>query len=806
MRTAPADDVVFPATVPLVPVKDLVIFPFMIVPLNVARAKSARAIEASLNLSPDRMVFLVAQRDAGDEDPAADGLHAVGCLGVVLRMNREAGRVRVLVQGLARARIKRVIDSEPCFVVEPEPLPDLAVPEDARLRSEALMRASKENVDRLVKGGGRFPEEVALVVQPVEAPGRLADLIASNLRLGAQEALDLLAVRDPMERLRAVNGLLEKELGILEMRQQIEAQAREQISRTQREYFLRQQLRAIRTELGDENLDAELETLRLRVEQAGMSHAALTEARRQVERLSRLNPDSTEAGVLRHHLERLLALPWMLETPDDTSMPYARAVLDADHDGLERIKERVLEHLAVRTLRPDARSPILCFVGPPGVGKTSLARSIARALGRRCARISLGGVRDEAAVRGHRRTYVGAMPGRIVQALEQSEARNPVIILDELDKLGLDGRGDPAAALLEVLDPALNHAFRDHFLDVPIDLSRVLFVATANVIDTIPGPLRDRVELIRLSGYTEDEKLRIARRHIIPRAIDAHGLTRDHLILTDDTVRRLVRDYTHEAGLRTLERHVAALCRKVARKVAEGKTTRTRIGAARLTEWLGPPRPPTERLPDSDEVGTVIGLAWTQAGGSIVVVEATCMRGGTGLKLTGQLGEVMKESAHAGLSFLRARAAAYGLNAEAVLANHEVHVHVPAGAIAKDGPSAGVTIATAIASVLLRAPVRNDVAMTGEITLRGHVLPVGGLKEKLLAAVRAGLRTVLVPEGNMADLRDLPPGLRRKLRVVPCRHVEDVFREALVRPATAADVDALWTHGGDQAGQERGAT
>ncbi len=793
MSPAPTDDVTFPATVPLVPVKDLVVSPFMIVPLNVARAKSARAIETSLQDSGDRMVFLVAQREAADPDPEPEALHTVGCLGTVLRMARTDGRVRVLVQGLVRARVARFVETEPCFVVEPEPLPDVPVPAEARLRSEALMRATKDNIDRFVKAGGRFPEEVALVVQPVEDPGRLADLVIANLRVGPADAQDLLERVDPLQRLAAINAVLEKELGILDMRQQIEEEARQQMSRTQREYFLRQQLRAIRTELGDEGHEVELDALRQRVEQAGMPPAALHEARRQVERLARLNPESNESAVVRHHVDRLLAFPWVEESPEAVDLLKARAVLDADHDGLDEVKERVLEHLAVHKLKADARGPILCFVGPPGVGKTSLGRSIARAMGRECVRISLGGVRDEAAIRGHRRTYVGAMPGRIVQGLEQAGTRNPVVILDELDKLGGDGRGDPSAALLEVLDPALNHAFRDHFLDVPVDLSRVLFVSTANIVDPIPGPLRDRVELIRLSGYTEDEKLRIARRHIVPRALDAHGIDRAQLTLSDATLRALIRDYTHEAGLRTLEKHVATLCRKVARRVAEGRTGKARVTAARLADWLGPPRRATERLPDVDEVGTVIGLAWTQAGGSVVVVEATRVRGGPGLKLTGQLGEVMKESAHAALSFLRARAEAYGLDPEASFAEHEVHVHVPAGAIPKDGPSAGVTMATAIASVLLQAPVRNDVAMTGEITLRGHVLPVGGLKEKLLAAVRAGIRTVLVPEANLPDLRDLPPGLRRRLRVVPCRHVEEVFREALVRPAASNGVEGPWS-------------
>jgi ATP-dependent Lon protease len=773
----PDDEFEVPATVPLVPIKDLVVFPFMIVPLFVSRESSAQAIELALNHTPDRLVFLVTQTDPEQSEPQPDGLHAVGCLGTVMRMAREGGRMKVLVQGLVKARVRRVLRTEPCMLVEPERVDDGAEPPADDVEVAALVRSAKENVERYVRLTKGMPEEIALVIQPVEAPGRLADLVAANLSLEVSRAQDLLVTHDPLERLRKVDAHLQEELGIIEVRQRIESEARREMSRTQREYFLRQQLQAIRTELGDEAADAELERLRERVQQAELPEAAADEARRQIRRLSRLNEESGEAGVIRHFVDWLIAVPWGQATPVEVDLDLAQRVLDEDHYGLDRVKERVLEHLAVRKLRPDARGPILCLAGPPVVGKTSLARSIARATGRVFVSASLGGVRDEAAIRGHRRTYVGALPGRIVQSLRQAGVMNPVFLLDELDKLGGDFRGDPSAALLEVLDPAQNNAFRDHFLDVPVDLSGVLFICTANMVDQIPGPLRDRLEVIHLSGYTEEEKSEIARRHILPRALEDHGLT-DQLTVTRAGLQSLIRDYTLEAGLRELDRQLAAICRKVARRVAGGRDGRIRVTPKRLVSLLGPPRPRLDHLPERDEVGVVAGLAWTQAGGSVLAIEATRMPGGTGLRLTGQLGEVMKESAHAALSFLRSRADSYGIDAN-ILRDHEVHVHVPAGAIPKDGPSAGVAIATAMASVLTGRVVRSDVAMTGEVTLRGNILPIGGVKEKVLAATRAGIRTVLLPAGNTLDLRELPASVRRTVELVPCAHVDQVFERAL---------------------------
>jgi ATP-dependent Lon protease len=722
---------------------------------------------------------------------------------MIMRMAKmNDGRIKVLVQGLVKARVKRFLRSVPSFSVEPERIIDVDPGTGSKVQaeSEALVRASKDNLERFINLGKTVPQEVMMVVQPIEEPGRLADLIASNLSLKVEEGQALLELTHPIERLARVNGFLERELEILNLQQRIQDQARQEMSKTQREYYLREQMRAIRSELGDEDAQGEeLDELRIKVDEAQMPELALKEAQRQLRRLSGMHAESSEAAVLRNYLDWLVELPWARQTEDAIDLRRALEILDEDHYGLEKIKERVIEHLAVRKLKRDMKGPILCFVGPPGVGKTSLGRSIARAMNRKFAQASLGGLRDEAEIRGHRRTYVGAMPGRIIQGLKTAGSRNPVFMLDELDKLGADFRGDPSSALLEVLDPAQNSRFVDLYLNVPFDLSNVLFIATANVVDTIPGPLRDRMELIFLSGYTEEEKLAIAMRHVLPRAMDDHGLARAQLSLPAASLRRLIVDYTREAGLRNLERQVAALCRKVARKVAEGKTTRTVLTPARLPDYLGPPRPAEHALPERDEIGVVTGLAWTQAGGDVLQVEATCMRGQSSLKLTGHLGEVMKESAHAALSFLRSRAETYGIDAE-FFKDNEIHVHVPAGAIPKDGPSAGVTLATALASIARHVPVRADVAMTGEITLRGHVLAVGGIKEKVLAADRAGIRTVLLPAANEADLAELPPHVRRRLRIVPCRTVDDVFREALglepgavspaVEPRTAADAAA----------------
>ena len=779
------DDVVIPDEIPLLPIRDLVVFPFMIVPLVVTRDISAIAIEEALAGPSERLVFLVTQRNPEDEEPRPDALHEVGCIGTIMRMARMSdGRIKVLVQGLVKARIKKVLQSTPSYRVVAERVPEDPVDDAAGFESEALVRSVKENLDRYIAQGKSIPQEVMLILQPIEDPGRIADLVASNLGLKVEDAQDLLLLQSGVLRLQRVNDHLERELEILNLQQRIQDQARQEMSRTQREYFLREQMRAIRSELGDEDSrNEELEELRVRVEAAGMPEPSLKEALRQLKRLQAMHGESSEAAVLRNYVDWLVELPWAKQTTDQIDLQAAQEILDSDHYGLEKIKERILEHLAVCKLKQDMRGPILCFVGPPGVGKTSLGRSIARAMGRKFAQASLGGLRDEAEIRGHRRTYVGAMPGRIIQGLKQAGSRNPVFMLDELDKLGADVRGDPSSALLEVLDPAQNSRFVDLYLNVPFDLSNVLFIATANVVDTIPGPLRDRMELIALSGYTEEEKLEIARRHIVPRALVDHGLDGHDVQIPVPTLRRLISDYTREAGLRNLERQIAAVCRKVARKVAEGDDRAVTVTAARLPALLGPPRAADHARTDQDEIGVVTGLAWTQAGGDVLQIEATPMPGTGALKLTGQLGEVMKESAHAAMTWVRSRSEQLGIDPQ-FFRERELHVHVPAGAIPKDGPSAGVTLATALASVATGIPVRRDVAMTGEVTLRGHVLAVGGIREKLLAAVRAGLRTVILPAANAPDLAELHPTARRKIRIVLVRHVDEVLREALVQAPT----------------------
>ncbi|MSP71971.1 MAG: endopeptidase La [Myxococcales bacterium] len=782
-KNSDSDDIELPDELPLLPIRDLVVFPFMIVPLIVTRELSSNAIEEALGGSSDRLIFLCTQRSAADEDPTPEGLHEVGCVGTIMRMAKMSdGRIKVLVQGLFKARMVKVHRTDPSYSVMVKRIDETPQTLDSAQRVEALalVRTIKDNLDKYIASGKSIPEEVHLIIGPIEEPGRLADLIASNLPLKVDEAQSLLETEAGVERLSRVNTFLERELEILNVQQRIQDQARQEMTRTQREYFLREQMRAIKTELGDDDSKSEeLDELRLKITSAQMPEQPKKEANRQLRRLQSMHAESSEAAVLRNYLDWLGDLPWSKQTDDQLDIERAAAVLDEDHFALEKIKERIVEHLAVRKLKKDMRGPILCFVGPPGVGKTSLGRSIARAMDRKFAQASLGGLRDEAEIRGHRRTYVGAMPGRIIQGLKQAGSNNPVFMLDELDKLGADFRGDPSSALLEVLDPAQNNRFVDLYLNVPFDLSNVFFIATANVIDTIPGPLRDRMELIFLSGYTEEEKLEIALRHILPRAMEDHGLTAENVKIGEQTLRRLISDYTREAGLRNLSRQLATVCRKVARKVAEGKTTRTVVTPTSLPPMLGPPRTPDHSLPERDEMGVVTGLAWTQAGGEVLQIEASVMAGTGQLKLTGQLGDVMKESAHAALSYLRSRADALGI-APDFFKEREIHVHVPAGAIPKDGPSAGVTIATVLASVARGVRVRADVAMTGEITLRGHVLAVGGIKEKLLAAVRAGMKTVLLPAANEPDLADLPPNIRKKVRLVLCRHVEDVFREALV--------------------------
>jgi ATP-dependent Lon protease len=797
-----------PSELALLPIRDLVVFPYMVVPLMVSRELSVSAIDEAL-ATPDRLLLLAAQKSEGDDEPALDEIHPVGTIGMIMRMRKLSdGRIKILVQGLMRARVGEVVRSQPCYVVKAERLNDvggLGSERGAEAELEALLRSVKDDLQKYADGGKALSPELIAILGGVEEPGRLADLVASNLPMKVAIGQPLLEELRPLERLRIVSALLRKEVEILEVQATIQSRAKEEMSKAQREYFLREQLRQIQSELGGGAPGkGDVDALRDRVASSGMSAEAREEAERQLRRLEQTNPDGSEAGVIRAYVEWLVEVPWREATEDNLDLRLARKILDEDHHGLDDVKDRILEHLGVLKLTralaekqnghpagPHKQGTILCFVGPPGVGKTSLGRSIARTLGRKFVRMSLGGVRDEAEIRGHRRTYVGAMPGRVIQGMRQAASINPVFILDEIDKLGADFRGDPSAALLEVLDPEQNASFRDHYLGVGYDLSKVLFIATANAIDPIPKALSDRMEIIRLAGYTEDEKVEIARRHVVPRQLESNGLSAGTLTLPAATLRAIVSGYTREAGLRELDRQVAQICRKVARKVAEehdaGRAhAPLTVTAAALRKFLGPPMPKVAEANDVDEVGAATGLAWTPFGGEVLRIEAQWMPGKGSLILTGQLGEVMKESAITALSFARAhvyRASTGGPGAlresELGKAQREIHVHVPAGAVPKDGPSAGVTMACALVSLLTGRAVKRTVAMTGEITLRGRVLPVGGLKEKLLAAVRAGLSTVIVPDGNAHDVQEIDRSALKQLKIVRVRNMDDVLHAAL---------------------------
>jgi ATP-dependent Lon protease len=649
------------------------------------------------------------------------------------------------------------------------------------LEQEALVQLIRQQLERLLAMGRLMPPDILILADNFKSPGRLADLVVANLGVMVEEAQRLLELRDPLQRLRKVGELLSKELEMMAMQHKIQSEAREEMSKTQREYFLREQLKLIQKELGEmDERTGDLLDLKARIDRAEMPPAVAEESRRHLTRLERMHPEAAEASMVRSYLEWLVELPWTTTTTDSMDLREAWRVLDEDHYGLEPVKERILEYLSVRKLKQETRGPLLCFVGPPGVGKTSLGKSIARALGRRFVRLSLGGIRDEAEIRGHRRTYVGALPGRILQSMRQAGSANPVFMLDEVDKIGLDARGDPAAALLEVLDPEQNHTFSDHYLGVPFDLSRVMFIVTANLADPIPSALRDRLEIIRLAGYTDDEKRHIARRYLLPRQLQAHGLDERQVRLSDMTLMEVITAYTREAGLRNLERELAAICRKVARKVAEGQDRSFHIQAGNLRHYLGVRKYHLEAEHQHDAVGVTTGLAWTEAGGDIVHVEATLMEGKGQLTLTGSLGEVMKESAQAALSYIRAHAPMLQIDQKYFHA-FDLHIHVPAGAIPKDGPSAGIAMATALVSVLTGTPVSHTVAMSGEITLRGQVLAVGGIKEKVLAAKRAGVEAVILPQANRPDLEDIPVKIRRGLRIVFVDTVDEVLASALAR-------------------------
>ena len=772
-----------PEVLPLLPIRDIVIYPYMMLPLFVGRDVSIRAVEEAL--ARDRLIFLVSQVNSAEESPVPADIHRVGTIASIMRMLKLAdGRVKILVQGLAKGEVDTYLRERPFFEVKIRKViePTLA---EVPIEVEALMRTAKEKIEQILNLKN-LPPEIVMVTDNISDPGVLADLVASNLRLKIEESQTILEVFDPIERLKKVNELLTRELELSAMQARIQSQAKEEMSKTQRDYYLREQLKQIQQELGEGDERAEeISELKKQIEKAKMPAEVKPEAEKQLRRLEQMHPESSEASLVRTYLDWLVELPWNKRTKDNLNIKKAKDVLDEDHYNLEKIKERILEYLAVNKLRRKIKGPILCFVGPPGVGKTSLGRSIARSLGRNFVRVSLGGVRDEAEIRGHRRTYVGALPGRVIQGIKQANSNNPVFMLDEIDKVGADFRGDPSAALLEVLDPEQNHAFSDHYLNLPFDLSNVLFICTANLLDPIPPALADRMEVIQLSGYTNEEKLAIARKYLIPRQLSDNGISGKQLEISDDAVLRVIAEYTKEAGLRNLEREFASVCRKVARKVAEGKSEVTRVTRANVHSFLGAPKFLPEAEQEEHEIGVATGLAWTSTGGEILYVEASLSRGRGNLTLTGQLGDVMKESAQAAVSYARAHATTLGIEAD-FYQKLDIHIHVPAGAIPKDGPSAGITMATALISALTRRAVSRDVAMTGEITLRGRVLPIGGLKEKSLAAFRAGIKTIIIPDRNEKDLDEIPKPLRRKLRWVVAKNMSDVLTVALIGRRTSA--------------------
>jgi ATP-dependent Lon protease len=765
---------------PVLALREFVVFPYMVLPLFVSRDRSIAAVEDAL--AGDRMILLVAQRDPEDHDPDPDDLYCVGTVATVMRSSRMSdGRLKVLVQGMGKARIESVIERRESIWVRTTSLErDDDDAEAWTVEGEALTRAVRARVEELLPLKN-LPPEVLAITSQAQSPGRLADLVASNLRLRLEESQEVLEIQDSLARLRKVDALLKRELELSSMQVDLQNEPRDELSRDHRENFLREQLRAIQSELGEVDPRAEeFDEYRLKVEEANLPDETRDEAVRQLRRLERMHPDGPEAQVVRNYLDWIVELPWDRSSPDLLDLVRARDVLDEDHAHLSIVKDRILEFLSVRKLREDSRGPILCLAGPPGVGKTSLGRSIARTMGREFVRVSLGGVRDEAEIRGHRRTYVGALPGRIIQGLKQAGTNNPVMMLDELDKLGNDFRGDPSAALLEVLDPQQNCEFSDHFLNTPFDLSKVLFIATANMLDPIPAPLRDRMEVIQLSGYTPEEKTEIATNFLIPRQVGEHGMNEEQISWTRNAITSLCTEYTYEAGVRNLERQVAAICRKVARRRAEGDESKVAVNSKSLDKFLGAPPFRNDNSIEEADVGLVNGLAWTEAGGEVLSLEANLSHG-RGLLLTGHLGEVMKESGHTALSYVRSILSDMGA-CEREFARQQVHVHVPAGATPKDGPSAGVAIATAIASLASGIPVRADIAMTGEVTLRGRVLPVGGVRDKALAALRRGITTIIIPESNVSDLREIPKEMKRRVRFVPVRHMREVLDVALVTP------------------------
>ncbi len=766
-----------PKTLPLMAVRDVVIFNDMLLPLFVGREKSVRAVEEAV--AKDGFLLLVTQKDPGIENPGPDEIYQVGTVSRVLRrLKLPDGRVKALVQGVAKARIVKYVAKRSLYRVRIEIIEEEPV-EEINIEIEALMRNVREHAEKILAFRGELTGDVDTVLESIEEPGRLADLVASNLRLKIDESQSLLEIVNPVERLKKINDLLSRELELSSMQAKIQSDVRDEISKNQRDFFLREQMRAIHKELGESDDRAqEIAEYKKKIKKAKMSKEAEKEALKQLKRLEQMHPDSGEASVVRTYLDWLVEMPWSKATKDIIDIKNAKKELDKDHFGLNKVKDRILEYLSVRKLNPATKGPILCFVGPAGVGKTSLGQAIARAMKRKFIRISLGGIRDEAEIRGHRRTYIGALPGRILQGLKQGGTSNPVFMMDEIDKLGSDFRGDPSSALLEVLDPEQNSAFSDHYLSLPFDLSKVMFILTANVTYTVPSALLDRMEVITLSGYTQEEKKLIARRHLIPRQIKENGLKSKNIQISTGALQQIITEYTSEAGLRNLERELGALCRKLARKLAEGEKGPFKITRNNLQKYLGVARYIPEMDQENSQIGLSTGLAWTQAGGEVLYVEATLIGGKGELIITGQLGEVMQESARAAFSYARANLDVFGLE-ENVFESTDVHIHVPAGAIPKDGPSAGIAMAVALISALTKKPVNKNVAMTGEITLRGRVLPIGGLKEKALGALRAGIHTIVFPEKNKRELVDIPQYVKRKINFVPVKNMDEVLAIAL---------------------------
>lgn len=765
--------------IPMLPLRGVLVFPYTVIHLDVGRKKSINAIEEAMMDSKE--IFLATQKEAQTDEPEQEDIYTVGTIAEIRQiLKMPGGTMRVLVEGLHRAEIKEYLYNEPYIQVKIEEFKEDQGEKTAEL--DALMRTLISEFEQYVRLSKKIPPETVVSVVAIEEPGRLADVIASHLSLRIQEKQQILEARDIARRLSYLCELLAKEMEVLELERKINIRVRKQMEKTQKEYYLREQMKAIQKELGDKDeRAAEVEELKERILKAKLPKDAHEKAFKELERLEKMPPMVAEAVVVRNYLDWLLSLPWSVETKDRLDLKVAEQILEEDHYGLEKPKERIVEYLAIRKLAKRMKGPILCLVGPPGVGKTSLGKSVARSLNRKFVRMSLGGVRDEAEIRGHRRTYVGSMPGRVLQGMKQAGSRNPVFLLDEIDKMTMDFRGDPASALLEVLDPEQNSTFSDHYLETSFDLSKVMFITTANSIYNIPKPLLDRMELIEISGYTEEDKVHIALDYLVPKQVKEHGLSDHNITFSEGAIRKIIREYTREAGVRSLEREIASVCRKVARQVVEDRHTAVHVTAGSISKFLGTGRFRYGVAEQDHQVGVATGLAWTETGGDILSIEVALLRGKGNLTLTGKLGDVMKESAQAALTYVRSRAEDLGISEE-MSQSYDIHLHVPEGAIPKDGPSAGITIATALASAMAGKPARKDVAMTGEITLRGRVLPIGGLKEKVLAAHRAGIQTVVLPVDNKKDLADIPANVKRKMRFITVSHMDEVITETLIDP------------------------